>query len=99
MEKQERELLYKKCIEKWGLYSQFDQLLEEMGELIVAINKVKRLSLDIPKEKEQMVMDNFYEEIADVKMCIEQMQMIYGEQKIEDVLHQKLLKLKGQLEK
>ena len=54
----------------------FSYNIEKKRQL--AINKVKRLSLDIPKEKEQIVMDNFYEEIADVKMCIEQMQMIYG---------------------
>ena len=45
MEKQERINLYNKAEKTWGLVAQYDQAIEEMGELIVATNKYKRKCL------------------------------------------------------
>ena len=45
MNKQERKVIYDKAEELWGLIAQYDQAIEEMGELIVAINKYKRKCL------------------------------------------------------
>lgn len=42
MERSERDKLYKQAVEKWGEDSQLNQMVEEMAELIVAINKFKR---------------------------------------------------------
>ena len=59
-------------INHYGLEKQLDQLLEESGELIVAIAKTKRysrpgLSLDHH--------ENLVEELADVKNLIEQIEL------------------------
>ena len=98
MEKEERQKLYEWAKDKWGIDSQLDQATEEMAELIVAINKVKRTKLDLAYKKEQ-VMDNFFEEIADVKMCIEQLEYLFGENQVEEMLEKKLQKFLGQLKK
>ena len=98
MEKEERQKLYEWAKDKWGIDSQLDQATEEMAELIVAINKVKRTKLDLAYKKEQ-VMDNFFEEIADVKMCIEQLEYLFGEKQVEEMLEKKLQKFLGQLKK
>lgn len=34
--------LYKRCVEQWGLEPQINMITEELGELIVAIQKWKR---------------------------------------------------------
>ena len=38
--------IYQDAIDKWGENSQFDQMIEEMAELTVALSKVKRLDYD-----------------------------------------------------
>ena len=40
--KEERLKVYDEATKLWGLVAQYDQCVEEMGELIVAINKYKR---------------------------------------------------------
>ena len=42
MTQEERLKVYEKATQLWGLVAQYDQCVEEMGELIVAINKFKR---------------------------------------------------------
>ncbi|MGN1222273.1 MAG: hypothetical protein ACI4TT_03470 [Christensenellales bacterium] len=96
MTKQERNKLYKKAVEKWGEDSQLDQMIEEMAELTVAINKYKRAKHFVAQKKEG-VLDNLYEELADVKMCLEQMEWIFGKDNIEQTLEQKFKKFIKQL--
>lgn len=98
MKKEERIILYNKAIEKWGFTSQLDQLIEESGELIVSINKLKRSELDLQDKREQ-IFDNFIEELCDVSMCIEQMKNYYGEEVFNKKFEEKMLKFKKQLEK
>ena len=43
--KEERIKLYNQCLEKWGYIPQLDQGIEEMAELTIAINKIKRKRL------------------------------------------------------
>ena len=45
MNRKERLELYNEAEKQWGLIAQYDQAIEEMGELIVAINKYKRKCL------------------------------------------------------
>ena len=40
--REERQKIYDEAEKEWGLVAQYDQAIEEMGELIVAINKYKR---------------------------------------------------------
>lgn len=60
-----KEELYKKAYQKWGFTAQLGMLFEELGELIVALNKSTRKLNGNPVEK---VID----EIADVEIMLEQ---------------------------
>lgn len=97
MTKQERLEIYKRAEELWGLVAQYDQAIEEMGELIVAINKFKRKCLYGEFKSNKMVEENLVEEIADVKMCLEQLESFVGEDKVEQMLDKKMQKFLGQI--
>ena len=93
MKKNERELLYVKCKEKWGYLSQVDMCIEELAELTQALCKAKRY--DRPKKWLAAV----YEEIADVTIMLEQMIILYdGEEIIPQYIEDKLLRLKDRVE-
>ena len=98
MTKEERLELYDDAEKTWGTIPQFDQCIEEMGELIVAINKYKRHKL-FSEEFSYDITDNLIEELADVFMCVEQLIHISGEDKVFSMLDKKLGKMKMQLEK
>lgn len=91
MTRKERENVYDRALEKWGEFSQLDQALEEMAELMLAINKYKRTKMDLSKNKEQ-ILNNLIEEIADVKMCVEQLETMFGKDKVEKMLEIKMQK-------
>lgn len=91
MDLKEREQVYQRAIDEWGEYSQLDQAIEEMAELIVALNKYKRTNMDLSKKKDE-VMENLIEEIADTKMCVEQLEMMFGKDKINQMLDKKMQK-------
>lgn len=75
--------IYKKAITKYGLYAQIDMVFEEMSELQKELCKFKRGKSNI---------SNIAEEIADVKIMLEQMALAFD---IEDkVKSQKDLKIK-----
>lgn len=61
-------------IEHYGATNQFGIHMEECSELIQAISKVNRAWNDW--DKLQKVQDDVLEEIADVLICIEQLQEI-----------------------
>ena len=79
--------IYKKAITKYGLYAQIDMVFEEMSELQKELCKFKRGKSNI---------SNIAEEIADVKIMLEQMELAFD---IKDkVKFQKDLKIKRRLE-
>lgn len=94
MNKEERQTIYKKAEELWGLVAQYDQAIEEMAELTVAINKYKRKYLYGEYKSDPKIEENLIEELADVKMCMEQLWRYVGEDKVERVLDSKFEKLK-----
>ena len=63
----EQKSLILKSAETWGLQSQFDQLHEELGELIVAINHLKRNRCSL---KDVAI------EIADVRLMLNAIQVL-----------------------
>ena len=97
MEKQERLQLYKQAEALWGELAQYDQAIEEMGELIVAINKYKRKRLYGEYANRPDIEANLIEELADVKMCLEQMADYVGEANVDKMLDVKLDKLKQEM--
>ena len=92
--------IYQDAIDKWGVNSQFDQIIEEMAELTVAISKYRRQYNDslLPEQKEK-IMENLFEELADVKMNLEEMEYIFGKEKIQKTYDQKMEKFFKQLYK
>lgn len=94
MTKTERINLYDEATELWGLGAQFDQMIEEMAELTVALNKYKRKHLiGHEYEGDNSIEENLIEELADVTMCLEQLSVMFGEDKINKSLEFKLNKL------
>ena len=71
MNKEERLALYKRSTAKWGVQAQIDQIIEEMAELIVALNKYKRCKFYNEKRNEVAMMQNLFVELADVTICLE----------------------------
>lgn len=57
------------AIKKWGNEAQVQQAVEEMGELIVALNQYRRGCVPI---------SSVHEEIADVLIMAEQLAIIFG---------------------
>ena len=62
--------IYAKAIEHWGEELQVGMLNEEMAELTIAVNKHRRN----PTSK---TFENIIEEIADVRLMLEQTQFLF----------------------
>lgn len=99
MKKEERLALYEKATKKWGMQAQIDQMIEEMAELTVALNKYKRMVFYKEQKNENAVMENLYVELADVSICLEQMNGFFDEEKIEKTKESQLERFKKQVEK
>jgi NTP pyrophosphatase (non-canonical NTP hydrolase) len=63
----EREILAK-AIEKWGPVKQINKAIEELGELVIAL----------ARQGSRRNLDNIAEEIADVRIMLDQLEMIFG---------------------
>ncbi len=95
---EERLKIYDEATELWGLVAQYDQCVEEMAEMIVAINKYKRKVLYKEYQNDDKVIKNLVEEIADVSICLEQMQHFFKDYKIDEVIEQKMQKFLKEIE-
>ena len=91
------ENIFKLSLDKWGEEAQYNQMVEECAELIVAINKYKRFLDGEKKQTKEEVMFNLFEEIADVKICIQQLEYILGTEKIDEVYKLKMQKFLNQI--
>ena len=77
----EKQLKY--IAEKYGKESQLRQLQEECAELIVACSKILRMN--------DKAINNLIEEIADVRVMVEQIEYLYGiKNLVEDEMEYKL---------
>lgn len=74
--------LYKFAIERYGDEAQINQGIEEMAELIQAVNKFRRM-------RNPVTFDNIAEEIADVEIMMDQYKQIYGITENEIILLKK----------
>lgn len=77
-----KEELYKFAIETYGDEAQINQGIEEMAELIQAVNKFRRM-------RNPVTFDNIAEEIADVEIMMDQYKQIYGITENEIILLKK----------
>ena len=80
-------------IDTYGKTGQIRLCIEEMAELTKALCKLYRQS---DHEQYQACLENIREEIADVKIMLAQMEMIFGG--VEDIVSKKIARLKNLLE-
>lgn len=102
-QQQEKEIL-NSVIRKYGMFHQFDMLTEEVGELLQAINKVKRklkindIKFSVPDNCDSIEYCLAYwglcSEVADVKILIRQMELMLNKEAIDLSYERKLLRLK-----
>lgn len=78
------------AIKVYGRDKQTDMAIEEMGELLVAINQQKRGRVSV---------EAVQEEIADVKIMVEQLAIIYGENGVSSFEAKKVARLKERIVK
>ncbi len=81
--------IYRATLKKWGTEAQYDQAVEECAELIAALKHFKR---DRVGEAE------IISELADVTLMIGQLSWMFGQDKVDAAVAEKLEKLKGLLE-
>lgn len=79
-------------IDNYGYEKQSRKAIEELGELIVAINK----NIDDPGNKEKF--ENLVEEIADVEIMLEQLKIIHDIEPNE-ILEVKKMKIERELQR
>lgn len=85
--------ILRRAIRKFGVENQIWQLLEELFELGLAICKLHR-------EKNKERYKNFVEERADVRIMLEQMDLIYEDgMDVADVRRHKIERLENRMNK
>jgi len=80
--------VFKKAIEVWGEQAQIDQVIEEMGEVLVAYNHLKR---------KRVSKDSLIEEFVDVYIMMKQMRFL-NEDVFDMIYRYKVERLKHRLE-
>lgn len=78
------------AIKVYGRDKQIEMAIEEMGELLVAINQQRRGRVSV---------EAVQEEIADVKIMVEQLAIIYGENGVSSFEAKKVARLKERIVK
>lgn len=86
--------ILKSAVAEFGESKQLDMLQEECLELALAISKVRRRGgIDIAE------MDGFFEELADVKIMLFQMDLIFGGHLTDSWIEHKINRLEARLKK
>ncbi|MBK7362878.1 MAG: hypothetical protein IPJ01_11320 [Micavibrio sp.] len=107
----DKDKICKDAVDTFGVNNQFDMVFEEFGELIQALNKIKR-TFDINKlseikegkvkfnnVKEALVYGGMCSEIADAKIMIRQLEYIFSNDHINLSEERKLIKLQDRIDK
>jgi NTP pyrophosphatase (non-canonical NTP hydrolase) len=81
--------IYRTALERWGAEAQYDQAVEECAELIAVLKHFRRAKVD-----EKAVID----ELADVSLMLGQLIYMFGPEKVERAIQEKIMKLKGLLD-
>jgi len=83
--------LYRECLETWGFEKQTREAQEECAEFIVAASHMFR---NRPNN-----LENFIEEIADAYVMLGQMIVYVGEDKVVEVIENKIPRIKESMRK
>lgn len=93
----DRQAILKSAVERWGADAQVRQLGEEMTELTIAINKLRRMPAELHGTAEHFELeDNVREKLADVQIMLDQMKLLFGECAQHEA--EKLERLRGRLQ-
>lgn len=84
-----RQQVYQDALDKWGLDAQWGMVHEECLELAMAIHKFRRTQ----------DMDSIIDEVADVKIMMEQVELYVDMDKVNERMDFKIERLKGKLHK
>lgn len=100
-----------KAIKNYGFISQLNMTIEECAELIQAINKIKRAGLvcddsflrpnNETSVENALIFYNFCSEIADVKIMIQQLELMLPEEIgdiVEMAVERKIKRLENKME-
>ena len=90
-----KEEIYKKALEKWGLEPQLNMVIEECAELIQSIQKLRRLPAP---EREKQIIGNLAEETADVLIMLEQLNLMFEKDNFKDAVESKKIQKIKRLE-
>ena len=82
MKKEEKEKIYKKAIDKWGIPLQIIMLIEECAELQKEMTKMLRKGITKKEMNEKVV--EVAEEVADVEIMLGQLDVFYKHLGIND---------------
>jgi len=88
--------IYEEALDVWGEDSQIEQLIEECSELILALQKLKRHRRFNQGKREDRIND-VLEEIADVKIMIRQIELIFPNEEVKKYEDLKLARLRKRL--
>lgn len=83
------EEIYRAALEKWGREGQYDQAVEECAELIAVLKHYRRGKVD-----EEAVVA----ELADVALMVGQLSFMFGPDKVDRAVEEKVVKLRGLLD-
>lgn len=86
------EITLNEAIEKFGIDSQIELIIEECLELATALQKLKRKRGDTGTK-----LENVIDEIADVKITIKQAENIFGSEPVNERVKFKMNRLKERL--
>lgn len=76
--------LFEKALRLWGLSAQKGMVMEECGELLTALNRFNR---------NRATDNDVIDELADVIILIGQMSVVFGEEKLQFAIDQKMARL------
>ena len=72
---EDRDRIYRQCLEAYGDLAQMDMAIEEMSELMKALLKWRRATQNL--QAKGILRTNIVEEIADVKIMMRQMELLF----------------------
>lgn len=78
--------IFRRAIDTWGTQSQIDMAIEECGELLTALHKLRRNTTTHQ-------IDDVEDEIADVEIMMAQMRLIFNPERIDKRKNHKMLRL------
>lgn len=87
--KEEFRQAYEKFLKAWGEDAQIMMAIEEMSELTKELCKYLRYK-GFKEKDAKSVVENINEETADVLNCVEQLELIFNEKKINEIRKEKI---------